>query len=137
MLYSSQRNESTRCSFPRLKFRNNDMSKLLLPGPRTASLGALPMSALPANVTQEVLKNLSTVFSERPRLGLQVRFTLCPSAAPPPPRRSAPVAERTASPRGVPLANEATPESCQCRVSAANRPDFSDGISYCQFPTRM
>src|SRR5206468_12925576 len=122
---------------PRTRVRNSAVSKVLRPPPRTTSLGALPISPLPAKAMQDVSKNRSTLFAERARLGLQVRFTLCPSAPPPPPKRSAPVAETTVIPRGVPLANEATPEICQCAVTAAKGPDFKDGMSYCQFATKI
>src|SRR5215468_1107867 len=120
-----------------MKFRNNAVSKLLRPPLRTTSLGALPISLRPAKAMHDVLNIRLTVLSECARLGLQVRFTLCPSAPPPPPKRSAPVAERTVIPSGVPLANEATPDICQCLVTPARRPDFRDGTSYCQFATKM
>src|SRR5215813_15631563 len=104
-----------------MKFRNNAVSKLLRPPLRTTSLGALPISPRPAKAMQDVLSIRLTVLSECARLGLQVRFTLCPSAPPPPPKRSVPVAERTVIPSGVPLANEATPDICQCLVTAEPR----------------
>src|SRR5262249_16822417 len=120
-----------------MKLRNNAVSKLLRPPLRTTSLGALPISPRPAKAMQDVLNIRLTVLSECARLGLQVRFTLCPSGPPPPPKRSVPVAERTVIPRGVPVENEVTPEICQCLVTAASRPDFNDGMSYCQFATKM
>src|SRR5262245_14157852 len=120
-----------------MKLRNNAVSKFSRPPLRMASFGALPISPLPAKAIQDVLNIRLTVLSECGRLGLQVKFTLCPSAPPPPPNRSVPVAEITFIPRGVPLENDATPEICQCLVTAANGPDFKDGMSYCQFATKM
>src|SRR5262245_65677123 len=95
-----------RCSLPRMKLRNNAVSKLLRPPPRTTSLGALPISPLPAKAMQDVLKNRLTVFAERARMGLQVRFTLCRSGPPPPPKGSVPVAETTFIPRALQLEHE-------------------------------